>query len=96
MTFVYFFVIWNTINNSIVDNVISKFKVTFFVTVYCLDCYEVDHPDNCTQSTACSDGKVCTHIWNVALYLNVVFFLQCNLTKRCDYIVNVNIYPYVY
>jgi len=31
----------------------------FLFEVYCLDCNEVPHPDNCTKTVACGYEKVC-------------------------------------
>ncbi|XP_063404635.1 uncharacterized protein LOC134688096 [Mytilus trossulus] len=51
---------------------------------YCLDCYEVDHPDNCTQSTACSDGKECYGLEKLGSNFKTAVQLGCIDRSLCD------------
>jgi hypothetical protein len=39
--------------------IIVVYFFLFLFEVYCLDCDEVTHPDNCTTTTACGYEKVC-------------------------------------
>lgn len=39
--------------------IIVVYFCLFLFEVYCLDCNEVTHPDNCTTTTACGYEKVC-------------------------------------
>ncbi|XP_052088017.1 lactose-binding lectin l-2-like [Mytilus californianus] len=51
---------------------------------YCLDCYEVDHPDNCTQTTACSDGKECYGLEKLGSNFKTAVQLGCIDRSLCD------------
>lgn len=50
------------------------FSFFFLFEVYCLDCNEVPHPDNCTKTIACGYDKVGQNKislkTNINLYIN--------------------------